>query len=64
LTVIEREKFYKIDKSRNRKLGGTGIGLSIVKNIMILHEGSYGVENAEDGVKFYFSLRKTDHTGK
>lgn len=58
------EKFYKIDKSRNRKLGGTGIGLSIVKNIMILHGGNYGVENTEDGVKFYFSLKKTDHTGK
>ena len=55
------EKFYKIDKSRNRKLGGTGIGLSIVKNIMILHEGNYGVENTDDGVKFYFSLKKTGH---
>lgn len=55
------EKFYKIDKSRNRKLGGTGIGLSIVKNIMILHGGSYGVGNTNDGVKFYFSLKKTDH---
>ncbi|TDT63717.1 sensor histidine kinase [Fonticella tunisiensis] len=52
------DKFYKIDKSRNRSLGGTGIGLAIVKNIMLLHEGSFGAENTEDGVKFYFSLKK------
>ena len=50
------DKFYKVDKSRNRKEGGTGLGLSIVKNIIELHGGSYGVENTEIGVKFYFTL--------
>jgi len=52
------DKFYKIDKSRNRKFGGTGIGLSIVKNILMLHGYSYGVENTDKGVKFYFSIPK------
>ncbi|WMJ79264.1 ATP-binding protein [Clostridium sp. MB40-C1] len=52
------DKFYKIDKSRNRSLGGTGIGLAIVKNIIMLHEGNYGVENVDNGVKFYFTLKK------
>jgi len=52
------DNFYKIDKSRTRMLGGTGLGLSIVKNIMLLHGGSYGVENTEIGVKFYFILNK------
>lgn len=52
------DNFYKIDKSRTRKLGGTGLGLSIVKNIILLHGGSYGVENTESGVKFYFALTK------
>ncbi|MBU3190366.1 HAMP domain-containing histidine kinase [Clostridium bowmanii] len=52
------DNFYKIDKSRTRKLGGTGLGLSIVKNIMLLHDGSCGVENTERGVKFYFILTK------
>lgn len=52
------DKFYKIDKSRNRELGGTGIGLAIVKNIVQLHEGKLGVENLDNGVKFYFSLKK------
>jgi signal transduction histidine kinase len=50
------DNFYKIDKSRNRKLGGTGLGLAIVKNILMLHDGDYGVENTEFGVKFYFAL--------
>jgi signal transduction histidine kinase len=52
------DKFYKIDKSRNRKLGGTGIGLSIVKNILELHGYSYGVSNIDRGVKFYFTITK------
>ena len=38
------DKFYKIDKSRNRKDGGTGLGLSIVKNIISMHEGKCGSE--------------------
>lgn len=52
------DKFYKVDKSRNRKDGGTGLGLSIVKNILEMHMGSYGVENTKDGVKFNFALPK------
>lgn len=51
------DNFYKIDKSRNRSLGGTGIGLAIVKNIIMLHNGTYGVCNTDCGVKFYFSLK-------
>lgn len=50
------DKFYKVDKSRNRKEGGTGLGLSIVKNIIELHGGTYGVLNTDIGVKFYFTL--------
>ena len=50
------EKFYKTDKSGNRKMGGTGIGLSIVKAIMEAHKQNYGVENKEGGVNFYFTL--------
>ncbi|WP_034867975.1 HAMP domain-containing sensor histidine kinase [Clostridium lundense] len=52
------DKFYKVDKSRNRKLGGTGLGLSIVKNILTAHNYSFGVENTERGVKFYFVVKK------
>jgi signal transduction histidine kinase len=54
------DKFYKVDKSRNRKLGGTGIGLSIVKNILTLHGFPFGAENTLTGVKFYFRIPKED----
>lgn len=52
------DNFYKVDKSRNRELGGTGIGLAIVKNILELHGYEYGVKNTDNGVKFYFIIVK------
>ncbi len=52
------EKFYKVDKARTREYGGSGVGLSIVKAIMDSMNRSYGVENREDGVCFWFELEK------
>ena len=49
-------KFYKVDKARTREYGGSGIGLSIVKAIMELHQRGYGVINHKDGVEFWFEL--------
>lgn len=49
-------RFYKIDDSRNREDGGTGIGLSFVRAIMNNYQNQYGVINKEDGVEFYFEL--------
>ena len=49
-------RFYKVDESRNRDDGGTGIGLSFVKAIMMNYGNSYGVINRENGVEFYFDL--------
>ena len=49
-------RFYKVDESRNRENGGTGIGLSFVKAIMNNYGNNYGVVNKEDGVEFYFEL--------
>jgi len=49
-------RFYKKDTSRNREMGGTGIGLSLVKAIMNNYNNEYGVINKENGVEFYFEL--------
>ena len=49
-------RFYKVDESRNRTEGGTGIGLAFVKAVMNGYENSYGVTNKENGVEFYFDL--------
>lgn len=52
------EPFYRIEKSRSKKLGGTGLGLFIVKNILDLHNSKYCVKNTQKGVCFYFELKK------
>ena len=49
-------RFYKIDESRNRDNGGTGIGLSLVKAIMNNYGNDYGARNVEGGIEFYFEL--------
>ena len=37
------QRFYRIDKSRDRNLGGTGLGLAIVKHIAFAHGGDVNV---------------------
>ena len=49
-------RFYKVDESRNRNDGGSGIGLSLVRAIMNNYNSKYGVENKENGVEFYFEV--------
>ena len=52
-------QFYRGDTSRNRCARSTGLGLSIVKNLLQAHESEFGVMNTENGVKFYFTLKKS-----
>jgi len=51
-------RFYKVDESRDRSKGGTGIGLALVKAIMTKYNSKYGVINKKDGVEFYFEVKK------
>ena len=44
--------FYRVDKSRNRNSGGSGLGLYITKTILDHHEIIYNMVNTENGVKF------------
>ena len=39
------ERFYRIDKGRARKMGGTGRGLAIVKHIVNQHRGQFAIES-------------------
>ena len=49
-------RFFKVDESRNREDGGSGIGLSIVRAIMNNYGNDFGVENKTNGVEFYFEI--------
>lgn len=44
--------FYRVEKSRNKATGGSGLGLYLVKAIMELHGFSYGIGNSPEGVVF------------
>ena len=44
------EPFYRVEQSRNRQTGGSGLGLYIVKTIINLHNAEISVQNTDDGV--------------
>jgi signal transduction histidine kinase/FixJ family two-component response regulator len=46
------DRFYQVDRSLTREVGGTGIGLNIVKNYVELHEGKVTVESEVKGSIF------------
>jgi len=53
------ERFYRIDKNRSRKKGGSGLGLSIVKHIIEAHQEQIFVESKIGvGTEFSFTLQK------
>lgn len=54
------ERFYKVDKSRARSLGGNGLGLSLVKKIVELHGGEININSAPgEGTSFTVTLPRT-----
>jgi signal transduction histidine kinase len=50
------ERFYRVEKSRDRSRGGAGIGLAIVKQLVELGGGRVGAESASGLTRFWFSL--------
>lgn len=54
------DRYYKANKNHKRAVTGTGIGLSIVKSIMDMHNGEYGVESRpKEGSTFWILLNRT-----
>ena len=52
-------KYYKNEKNHKRNKIGTGVGLSIVKNILDIHNFKYGVKSEiGKGTTFYFEITK------
>ncbi|BCU80985.1 hypothetical protein JIR001_07680 [Polycladomyces abyssicola] len=55
------ERFYRVEKSRNRKLGGSGIGLTIVKKLTQAHGGDVEIESEEGkGTTVYVRIPKSN----
>jgi len=50
------ERFYRVEKSRDRAQGGAGIGLAIVKQLVESAGGRVGAESGDGNTKFWFSL--------
>ena len=58
------DKYYKSDKKHKRNTYGTGIGLSIVKQVLESHHAKYGViSKIGKGTTFYFELEKDTQKG-
>ena len=52
------DKYYKSDKKHQRNVVSTGLGLSIVKQILELHDFEYGVKSVlKKGSTFYFKIK-------
>ena len=57
------QRFYRVDKSRDRKAGGTGLGLAIVKHIALVHGGEVFVSDSKKNkCRFTLSLPKISYT--
>ncbi|TCO77443.1 sensor histidine kinase [Marinisporobacter balticus] len=55
------DRFYKVDKSRKRDASGTGLGMSIVKNILENHHFSYGIDSEiNKGTTVWFEFKKRE----
>lgn len=51
------ERYYKVDKTHVRSKVGSGLGLSIVRSVLELHQAAYGVESElGKGTTFWFKL--------
>jgi two-component system OmpR family sensor kinase len=51
------ERFYRVEQSRNRKIGGFGLGLSFVKAIITAHGANIVVKSKPDiGTTFIVSI--------
>lgn len=53
------KKFYRTSKHNRINERGSGVGLAISKEILELHNSTYGIDKTDNGIRFYFSLFKS-----
>ena len=55
------ERLYRVETSRNRNAGGSGLGLSICKNIVEAHEGTIVAKHSPlGGITFMITFENTN----
>jgi two-component system sensor histidine kinase CpxA len=57
------EPFFRVDDARRASTGGVGLGLSIVRRLVELHQGSIAAENAHPGLRVSITLPRADQDG-
>ena len=51
------DRFFRVDSGATSHIGGTGLGLSLVRDIVAAHGGAVGLESVEgQGSRFWFTL--------
>ena len=54
------ERFYRVDKSHSKEIGGNGLGLAITRNIILMHRGTIQVSSVEkEGTTFLVKIPLT-----
>ena len=48
--------FYTTDQARTDRMSSSGVGLSVVKNILDVHKADYGCTSGDKGTEFRFSM--------
>lgn len=56
------EPFYRVESSRSKETGGSGLGLYLARSLLEQAGGKIWAENTEEGVKFTFVLSSTENT--
>lgn len=57
------QKFYRVDNSKTREIGGTGLGLYLSRTIIEMYSGRIWVESEENkGSSFYFTLPRLTYS--
>ncbi len=51
------ERFYRVDKSHSKEIGGNGLGLAIARSAILMHRGSIQLESREgEGTRFFVKI--------